>query len=328
MPKVLIAPEMYCQQEDGEFAQLLSEAGFEVGFAERPPITGEQDLVEALQGFSAVIAGGEPYTDPVLASLPELRVIARAGVGYDTVDLEAATRHGKVVTVTPTANHDAVAEHAVALILGVARDLLRLDRGIRGGVYTKESLVPLRGKTLGIAGLGRIGRSVAERASAFNMKLIAYEKFPDQNFVDRYGIDLVDLDTLLQRSDFVTIHLPLSPETKGCINRQALQQMKPGSFLINTARGGLIVEEDLVEALRSGTLAGAGLDVTQQEPPEPDNPLLTLDNVILTPHVAGIDSQSFRDMGVSCAQSIIDLHRGKWVEEATLNGSLRADWRW
>ena len=328
MPSVFVAPEMYCQQEDGDYLQLLRDAGFEIRFADRSPITREQDLVKALQGFSAVIAGGEPYTDPVLRSLPELRVIARAGVGYDMVDLEAATRHGKVVTITPTANHDAVAEHAISLMLGVARDLLRLDRGICAGVYPKQILVPLRGKTLGIAGLGRIGRSVAQRASAFVMKILAYEKYPDKDFVDNYGVDLVDLDTLLQRSDFVTVHLPLTPETQGFINRQTLQKMKPGSFLINTARGGLIVEADLVEALRSGTLAGAGLDVTQQEPPEPDNPLLTLDNVILTPHVAGIDTQSFRDMGVSCAQSIIDLHRGKWVEEAILNRSLGADWRW
>ena len=327
MPSVLITPRMYIEKE-GEHVQLLHEAGFEVHYPEYPPITEEDALVEALQGMSAVIAGGEPYTDKVLASLPELRVIARAGVGYDMVDVKAATRHGKVVTVTPTANHNAVAEHAVALMLALARDLVRLNSKVRAGGYPKKSLVPLRGKTLGIAGLGRIGRSVARRAHAFNMTLLAFEKYPDADFVRRYQVELVDLDTLLQRSNFLTLHLPLSPETRGLINRNTLRRMKPESFLINTARGGLIVEEDLVEALRESRLAGAGLDVTQQEPPQPDHPLLTLDNLVFTPHVAGIDAQSFRDMGMSAAESIIALRRGKWMEEAILNPTLSPDWRW
>jgi phosphoglycerate dehydrogenase-like enzyme len=291
-------------------------------------LTGEAETIEALQGAVGVIAGGEPYTERVLAALPQLRVVARAGVGVDRVDLEAATRHRVAVTITPFANHEAVAEHTLALLLALTRAVPARDREVRRGQWLRTPYLPLRGRTLGLVGLGRIGRAVADRAAGFRLQLLACEAFPDPAFVQSRGIELADLDALLGRSDFVSLHVPLTPQTRGLINRATLARMKPGSFLINTARGGLVVEEDLLAALRSGHLAGAGLDVLAQEPPAPDNPLFQLDNVVLSPHMAGGDTQSLYDMAKDAAQCIIDLSRGAWPAASVANPDVRDAWRW
>ena len=327
MPTVLIVPGVLFHQP-GPHLNLLREAGFEIRYPHRPEMTGEAETIEALNGVSATIAGSEPYNDRVLASAPALRVISRAGVGVDRIDLDAVTRHRVVVAITPTGNCESVAEHTLALLLALTRSLERQNRQIRAGVWSRVPLVPLRGRTLGLVGLGRIGREVAVRAAAFRLKLLACEKFPDDAFVKSHEIELVDLDTLLARSDFVSLHVPLSDETRGLINRQTLSRMKRGSFLVNTARGGLVVEADLLEALRSGHLAGAGLDVFQHEPADAANPLLQLENVIVSPHMAGMDTQSHEDMSSQAAQSIIDLYRGVWPADAVVNPAVRPGWRW
>ena len=175
--------------------------------------------------------------------------------------------------------------------------------------------------------LKRIGRSVAVRAEAFGVRLLAFEKFPDMAFVKAHAIELVDLDTLLSRSDFVTLHTPMTADTQGMIDRRTLARMKPGSLLINTARGGLVNEPDLVEALKAGHLAGAGLDVLAIEPPPPDHPLLALDNVIVSPHVSALDSQAIEDMAVGAAQNILDLFEGKWPTASLINPDVKAAWR-
>jgi phosphoglycerate dehydrogenase-like enzyme len=161
------------------------------------------------------------------------------------------------------------------------------------------------------------------------MKVMAYELYPDKDFVAKNSIELVDLDTLLKRSDFVSLHCPLSDETRGLMNAAAFAKMKPGSVFINTARGGLVVESALIAALQSGHLGGAGLDVFEQEPTDPGNPLFKMDNVVVCPHLGGGDSQSIADMGAEAAQSIVTLFQGNWPPDAAvLNGSLKAGWRW
>lgn len=309
------------------FVDRLRQAGFEVRFPKQR-LTDEAGTIAELTTAAAAIAGGEPYTDRVFSSLPGLRVVARAGVGFDRVDLDAATRRRVVVTITPAANFEAVAEHTLAFMLALARSVPQRNVEVRQGTWNRSPFVPLRGRTLGIAGLGRIGRAVAERAAAFRMKLLAFEPYPDRKFVQSLGIELMDLDTLLSRSDFVTLHLPLSSQTQGIINRSSLSRMKPGSYLINTARGGLVVERDLLDALQSGHLAGAGLDVFEQEPTPADNPLLKHANVIVSPHMGGGDVQSIQDMGNDAAQCIIDLHNGKWPEAAVVNPAVRPGWSW
>jgi phosphoglycerate dehydrogenase-like enzyme len=288
----------------------------------------DMEEIETLRGASAVLAWGERYPAGVIESLPDLRVIARLGVGIDKVDVGAATDRGVVVTVTPTANREAVAEHALALILATAKSVIAGDRDVRAGRWSRSTQVPLRGRTLGIVGLGRIGRSLASRAQAMRMKVIASEIVPDHGYMDEHGIELVDLDTLLRTADYVSLHCPLTDDTRGMINGDRLAMMKPDAVLVNTARGGIVVEADLVEALRSSTVGGAALDVFEQEPAGPHNPLFQLDNVILSPHVAGSDLLAVEDMGAEAAQCIIDLSRGVWPEDAVVNAELKGRWRW
>ncbi|MBI2824784.1 MAG: phosphoglycerate dehydrogenase [Planctomycetia bacterium] len=327
MPIVFITPEPLFHVP-GPHIELLEEAGFTVRYAERPVLETETETIATLAEAEAVLAGGDPYTDRVLASLPRLRVIARSGVGYDRVDVAAATNRGVVLTITPTANHEAVAEQTMALLLAAARRIAENDRDVRAGTWGKPLLAPLRGRTLGIVGLGRIGRSVAVRAAAFGMRLFGCDPIIDAKRARECGVELVDCDSLLADSDFVSLHVPLAPETRGLINRNSLARMKRGSFLINTARGGLVVESDLAEALASGHLAGAGLDVLADEPPRPDCPLLHAPNVVLSPHVAANDPQAIRDMAMCAAQSIIDLYQGRWPDEAVVNRAVRSRWSW
>ncbi len=327
MPKVLIVPASL-REKPGRHVDLLRGAGFEVTF---PPakkaVLSEPEIIAALQGVSAVIAGSEPYNDRVLTAATELRVVSRFGVGSDKVVLDDAMRHQVVVTITPGTNHDAVAESAMALLLALARSVVHLDREVRAGQWPREPLQPIRGRTLGIVGLGRIGQSVAVRAAGFSVRILACETLPAMDFIRNHQIDLVDLNTLLAQSDFVTLHVPLSVDTRGLINRETLGRMRRGSVLINTARGGLVVEEDLREALESGHLAGAGLDVFEKEPAV-GNPLLGLPNVIASPHLAGVDTQSVAEMADLAAQNILDLKRGVWPAACVVNPAVRDGWKW
>ena len=264
----------------------------------------------------------------MLENLPALRVVARSGVGFDRVDLAAATANDVVVTITPTANHESVAEHAMALIMALAKSLVSADKRVRRGEWPRRPRRPLRGSTLGIVGLGRIGKSLAVRALAMKMRVIAAEVQPDQVFVKENGIQLLGLDALLGSADYVSLHLPLTDKTLGIIDSAKLALMKPTGYLVNTARGGLVVEADLAAALRSGQIAGAGMDVFDQEPTDPENPLYELDNVILSPHVAGLDELSVEEMGIEAANCIIDLSQARWPEGAVVNDGLRGKWRW
>ena len=328
---VLITPETLLDQP-GPHVDLLREAGFEIRYPKNRLLArggcDVQETLGELRGCSAVIASSEPYLAETIAAADSLRVIARCGVGYDRVDVTAASEHRVAVTITPTANHEAVAEHALALILAIAKSVGVGDRQLRAGGWPRFITRPLRGSTLGILGLGRIGRSMAIRGAALSMRVIACEQFPDESFVAQHHIELVDQDELLTRSDYLSLHCPLNDETQGLINRQTLAKMKPEGVLINTARGGLVVEADLIEALNTGSIFAAGLDVFEQEPASADNPLFKLDNVVVTPHLAGADSTSLRDMATEAAECIARLSRDEWPEGAVVNDALRERWQW
>ncbi len=326
MPKVLIAPVTLAHSH-GPHLRILRDAGLSVVFPAQTRQLTEEDLLRELPGVSAVMAGSESYTRKVLDAAPELRVIARSGVGYDAVDVTAATERGIAVTITPGANNDAVAEHAFAMLLALAKRVLPQDRAVRTGKWKREPTLPLRGRTLGVVGLGRIGKTVALRGAAFKMRLLAYETFPDPEFVARHGIELVSMDRLFAESDYVTLHVPLTPDTRQLVNRRTLGLMKPTAFLVNTARGGLACEADLCDALRAGRLAGAALDVFEVEPCL-KNALFELDNVVLTPHVAGVDEQSRIDMAVQAAEAIASLSRGQWPAEQIVNPEARPRFKW
>ena len=288
----------------------------------------DEEQIEYLKGANATVAWGERYPAAVIEALPDLRVVARMGVGFDKVDLKTASERGVVVTITPNANHEAVAEHALALIMGLAKTIVTSDRRMREGGWPAGPGKALRGSTLGIVGLGRIGRSLAVRAVAMRMRVIATELYPDRAFVEEHGIELVDLETLLGGSDYVSLHCPLNDETRGFVNKTFLESMNPNGVLINTARGGLVVEDDLHEALKSGQIAGAGLDVFEEEPTDPNNPLYELDNVIVSAHVAGNDELSLVEMALEASQNIIDLHDGKWPGGSVVNRDLEGRWSW
>jgi phosphoglycerate dehydrogenase-like enzyme len=311
----------------GPFLDVLREAGFTPVYPDRPEQMNEAELLRKLDGVSASVAGSEPYTRRVLEARPGLRVIARVGVGYDAVDVGAATEHGVVVTITPGANQDAVAEHTFSLILALAKKVVPQQLALRAGGWPRSATLPLRGRTLGIIGLGRIGKAVAIRAAAFRMRVLACESLPDLAFVTGQGIALVPLERLLAESDFVSLHVPLTHQTQHMINRRTLALMKPTAHLVNTARGPLVSESDLYEALTTGRLAGAGMDVYEREPPG-KSPLLELDNVVLTAHTAGVDVQSRDDMALSAARSVAALRRGDWPEEQIVNPDVRARFHW
>lgn len=331
MPTALITPEVMLHKP-APYVDILRAGGFEIRYPSNPllarGILSQEETIRELSGVEAVIAGGELFSPAVIGALPKMRVIARAGVGYDRVDVPAATERGIALTITPTANHEAVAEQAFALILGCAKDVILGHQSLLAGQWRREMTEPIRGKTLGLLGLGRIGRSTALRGLAMKMQVIACEMYPNLEFVKQHGIELVGLDELLGRSDYLSLHCPHCPETHGIINKQTLAKMKQGSTLINTARGKLVVERDLIEALQSGHLRAAGLDVFEEEPPAKDNPLFSLPNVVLTPHLAGNDWLSLENMGIESAQNIVALYQNRWPQGAVVNEELRERWKW
>ncbi len=328
MPKVLVTPfEMVHRQTPG--SRLLEQAGFEVVF---PPVDGHlydvERLTGALVGVDAMLAGMEPLNRNVLQG-SSLRVIARFGVGYDAIDIDAARELGIAVAITPGANQVSAAEHTLALILGVFRALRQRDRSARDGTWLRAYFPRVAGKTLGLVGLGRIGKEVAPRAIALGMQVIAYDPVPDTLFASKHRIQLLSFHDLLERSDIVSLHLPCSAATDSMINRETIARMRKGAVLINTARGGLVDEPALEEALRSGHLWGAGLDAFRQEPLPTDHPLLRLDNVLVTPHTAGLDHDSVDAMGAMGAQWIVDLYRGKSIpSECWIAPKEPNEWKW
>ncbi len=327
MPSVLIGPYLL-RNAPGRFREILTEAGFEPIDPQGGPALSRDELIPYLPRIDALIAGGERMTPDLFAMAPRLRAIARTGVGYDLIDIPAATTHRVAVSITPGTNQDSVAEQTMALLLALARRIVSNDRLIHQGGWDRSLVTPVRGKTLGLIGMGRIGRAVAIRARAFRMEVIAFDTVADAAFDREHGIRRVGLDELARTSDFISLHVPLTETTRGMVNRDFLAKMRPGSFLINTSRGGLVVEADLRAALNSGQLAGAGLDVLNHEPPEKGNALLGLSNVVISPHIAGTDLESMREMAEMAASTIVELSRNQFPADRIVNAELSDGWAW
>jgi phosphoglycerate dehydrogenase-like enzyme len=326
--RVLVAPAPLREIEH-VYGPILRDAGYAIEYPPRNLPRSEQQMSEAellaqLPGCVASLAGSEPYTPAVIAAAAAagLKVIARAGVGYDAVDLRAATEHGVVVCYAPGTNQEAVAEHAFMLMLALVRKLREQDTEIRQGHWPRRAVGNLRGNTLGIVGLGRIGKAVARRAIPFGLNVLATEILPDAAFAAAHNVTFVPLDELLKRSDIVTLHVPKTPLTKNLINRDTLALMKPTAILLNTSRGGVVQEQDLYDALSAYRIAAAGLDVYEVEPPKA-NPLFALDNILLTAHTAGVDQQSRQDMARVPAQAIVKLLAGEWPADWVVNPQVR-----
>ncbi len=250
-------------------------------------------LEEAIRDAEALLVRNQTrVSGPLLSKATRLSVIARAGVGYDNIDVEAASQAGIVVCYSPEENAVSVAEHVFALLLALARKIPGANRSVKSGKWERKKYhgVELLGKTLGVLGLGKIGFRVALRAKAFGMRILAHDSYLSRTHlhVTESGARMVSVDQLMAESDFLTVHLPLTGETRGLLNSRLLGRMKPASFLINTSRGEVLVEKDLIKVLKDGRIAGAALDVLENEPPSPENALYEMENVVLTPHTAAL----------------------------------------
>jgi D-3-phosphoglycerate dehydrogenase len=316
--KVLVCVNQLAGRE-APYLERLRQAGFTVELNRLGRLYTEDELIAALDGVYATIAGGEPYTERVFAAVPGLRVVARFGVGYDKVDVEAATRHNVVVAMAFGANHESVADGAFALLAAIAGDVVNRDRLVRRGGWGSAFHQGLWRSTVGIIGLGRIGRAVARRCRGFDMRVLAYDIAPDPGYAEANGIRMVPFEDLLRQSDFVSMHVPHTKLTERMMNATALAMMKPTAYLINTARGAIVDEAALADALRSRRIAGAGIDVFRHEPPV-GSALLELENIVLTPHSTGMDETAEAAMCNRCIDSILAIAGGRSPgEEYVLN---------
>lgn len=327
MPRVLVTPTMLRRQR-GPFAEILESAGLDVVF---PPegldTVAPGQLEPLLDNVDAILASTELMSREILGR-HRLRVIARMGVGYDAIDVPAATDLNIVVTITPGVLEESVAEHTVALLLGLSRDIVGRDREVRDGNWLRQPLPRMAGKTFGIIGMGRIGRAVVPRVKGLGMKVIAFDPFADHAFAAAHEVRMVSLDELLASADVVSLHSPCTPETTHLINADTLAKMKPSAILINTSRGPLVDENALAQALVAGHLFGAALDVFKVEPLPLNSPLLAAPRTLLCSHMAGLDHESTQGMGSLAAQCIADLYQGRWPEACVVNRGLQGKWAW
>jgi len=315
--------------DDGPHFSILGESSFEVVPGDRSKnYWHAADLISELQGYSAVLAGAEPYTREVLESLPALRIIARTGVGFDAIDLAACNDHGVVVTTTPGVNHIAVAEHTIAMLMAISRNFPEQDQRVRSGNWLRVASPRIMSTTIGLVGLGRIGQAVATRAVGLGMNVIAYEPYPEMDFVENWGVELLEFEEVLRISDYLSMHNPLSDETRHMMNAASFAKMKKGSVFINTARGGLVREADLIDSLNNNHLRGAALDVFEVEPLPLESPLASMPNVILSGHVAGLDIESHHDTLTMAAETILALKCGDWPSHCIQNLAGVYDWTW
>ncbi len=306
--KVLVAAPIH---EDA--IKLLRDAGYEVVVREYPSV---EELKSIIGEFDVIIVRSKPkVTAEVIEAGKKLKVIARAGVGLDNIDLEAAKRRGIKVINAPAAPTRSVAELVIGLAIAVLRKIAYADRNMREGKWVKKNCLgtELSGKTLGVIGFGRIGREVAKIASkGFNMNILYYDVIRASEDVEKeLNAKFSSIDEVIENADIITLHVPLLESTRHLINEERLKKMKSTAILINTSRGGVVDTDALVKALREGWIAGAGLDVYEEEPLPPDHPLTKLDNVVLTPHIGASTEEAQRRAGLEVAQKIIEYLKNK-----------------
>ena len=294
--RLLVTPTSYGKNDARLKTELEMQVGEVIYNPTGKPLT-SAEVGQLLPGIDGYIAGLDGIDANALKSADKLKVIARYGVGVDNVDLAEAQKKGIVVTNTPGANSVSVAELALGLILALARQIPEAVEAVHQGKWPRYSGTSLEGKTIGILGLGAIGKQLARRLSGFDCKIMAFDPFADALFAKENHIELAPLDDVSAQSDFLSLHVPLLPETRGIVNGNFLSKMKKGSFLINTARGEVVDEDALLHAIQSGHIKGAGLDAFITEPPDPMNQLLTLPQVIATPHLGAQTDGATSNMG-------------------------------
>jgi D-3-phosphoglycerate dehydrogenase len=299
--------------------KMLNEAGARLV---RAPLWTEDDIRKAAADADGVLVGAaEPYTAGVIQVLGKCKVISRVGIGYNNIDVKEATRQGIPVAIVLDASVHEVSDHAMALLLAFSRRLLPLVQGLRRGVWKSGSteifavrgqMFRLKEQTLGLVGVGRIGSRVAPKARAFGMRVLGYDPYLSARELEERGAEKVDFEQLLTESDYISIHAPLTPETEKMFGLREFQKMKPSAVIINTSRGGILDETALHQALLGGAIAGAGLDVCDPEPPSPENPLLQMEQVLVTGHSAFFSLSSMLELQHKATEAILMALRGEW----------------
>ncbi len=294
--RLLVTPTSYGKNDLRLKTDLEKQVGEVIYNPTGKPLT-SAEVARLLPGIDGYIAGLDGIDSSALNAADRLRVISRYGVGVDNVDLSAAREKGIIVTNTPGANSVSVAELALGLILALARQIPEAVDAVHHGKWPRYAGISLEGKTIGILGLGAIGKQLARRLCGFDCRILAYDPYADENFARDNHVELTSMESVIERADFISLHLPLLPETRNLVNRTFLNRMKAGSYLVNTSRGEVVDESALLDALQSGHLKGAGLDAFSVEPPDPDNPLLRLPQVIATPHLGAQTDGATSNMG-------------------------------
>jgi D-3-phosphoglycerate dehydrogenase len=308
--RLLVTPTSYGKNDARLKTELEAQVGEVVYNPTGKPLT-SAEVAQLLPGIDGYIAGLDGIDANALKTADRLKVIARYGVGVDNVDLTAVREKGIVVTNTPGANSVSVAELALGLMLALARQIPEAVEAVHQGKWPRYSGVSLEGKTIGILGLGAIGKQLARRLTSFDCNILAFDPFADVAFAKDNHIELTTMEKVIEQADFVSLHLPLLPETRGIVNDTFLNKMKKGSFLINTSRGEAVDEDALLKALQSGHLKGAGLDAFKVEPPDPKNPLLALPQVIATPHLGAQTDGATSNMGWLAMRDCLAVLRGE-----------------
>ena len=310
MAKIVITARSVANSKEGR--DILEAAGHQVITRTGDGPWSQKDMAEIVTGMDAAIVGLDEISEDVIkAGVPSLKVVARNGVGYNKVDVKAAREHGVQVTLAPGTNTVSVCELVFGLMLSSARNILLQDQQVRKGGWNRIMGCELFEKVLGVIGTGNIGTEVIKRARAFGMKVLAFDVTRRDDIVEQYGVEYVRLDDIYQQADFITLHVPATLQTKGMINSGSLQLMKNTAIIINTARGDLICEEDLYAALTNGKIAGYGADAMIQEPPGDNHPLLSLTNVIITPHCGAYTKEAVIRCSVTAAQEVIRVLNGE-----------------
>lgn len=319
MPKWLVVQTNVPPEGARPIERAVLSANPDVAFALRGFCATPEQLIAALSDADVGLCGREYYTREVFEQTPRLKGVVRYGVGVDTIDIDAATEHGVIVAYFPDFCTTEVANHAMAMLLACAKKLLRLDRAFREeGWYESQRyrspMGTIGGETLGLLGFGTIAQAVAKRAQAFDMQVIAYDPFIDPVLMAQADVKQVGIDELAARADYVSIHVPLTNKTHGMIDTRFFATMKPTAYFINTSRGGLVKEADLITAVREKYIAGVGLDVFEQEPVLGKHPLFDMPNVVLTPHNAAWADQTFVSLYQRVGQAALDIIHGKLPE--------------
>jgi len=308
--KILVTPTSFKPGKGGPALELLRSFSEDLVFNPKEKPLSEDDLIPLLSGCTGFIAGLDSITRKVIENAPDLKVISRYGVGVDQVDLKAAREKGIDVCNTPGTNSNAVADLTFGMLLSIARRIPLLNRKTKEGEWVRSTGFELGGKTIGILGLGAVGREVAKRAAGFSMKIMAYDPFMNREYAQANGITAADFNSVVEKADIISLHLPLMDETRHIISADIMKTMKKGVVIINTARGGLIDEKAAYELLVSGHLGGLGLDAFETEPPGP-SPLFELDNVVVTPHTGAHTGEATAAMAAVSVKNLIDVLSGK-----------------